>query len=341
MKPAIAVIAAALVLALSPVAARADLCPKCKDGVYIQTIGTCVVCGGTTTSGAFKLCRACSAKLTECEHCRAKLVSAAQGVVLVLDEQAAGKTIAAAVGRRIEVRLPGNPTTGYSWVLKSIGGDAVRSLGDPAFTRPAEDAARVGAGGTFVFSLLAEKPGTAEVTFIYVRPWERDKAPAKTFAVTFDVRPDPTAERVKALKADLGSFVLRLVYSGEQGKPFYALVLHVGQVEEKAQPFFQVVTITEAQASRIIDHLAADGFLSRAGPPARGAGDSCYILTVQSKSTAAMGENLGWDARMLARLDGLRSVMDGDAATAMDFLLGRLSGLRQMWTKAGTAPPKS
>jgi inhibitor of cysteine peptidase len=340
MKPAIAVIAAALVLALSPAVARADLCPKCKDGVYIQTIGTCAACGGTTTSGAFKLCRACSAKLGECEHCRAKLVSAAQGVVLVLDEQAAGKTIAAAVGRRIEVRLPGNPTTGYTWVLKSIGGDAVRSLGDPAFVRPAEAEPRVGAGGTFVFSLLAEKPGTAEVTFIYVRPWERDKAPAKTFAVTFDVRPGATAERARALKADLASFVLRLVYSGEQDKPFYALVLHVGRVEEKATPFFQVVTITEAQASRIIDHLAADGFLSRVGPPVSGAAEPCYILTVQSKSTAAMAENLGWDARMLARLDGLRSVLDGDAATAMDFLLGRLGGLRQMWTKAAPSAPK-
>jgi len=340
MKPAIAVLAAALLLALSPAVGRADLCPKCKDGVYIQTIGTCAVCGGTTTSGAFKLCRACSAKLGECEHCRAKLAPAGQGAAMVLGEEAQGKTVAAAVGRRIEVRLPGNPTTGYSWVLKSIGGDAVRSLGDPVFTRPAEDSPRVGAGGTFVFSLLAQKPGKAEVAFIYVRPWEHDKAPAKAFTVTFDVRPDETGERVKALKADLGSFALRLVYSGQQDKPFYVLVLHVGPVEEKSQPFFQVVTITEAQASRIIDHLAADGFLSQAGPPVRGGVEPCYILTVQSKAAGAMAENLGWDARMLARLDGLRSVMDGDAATAMDFLLGRLSGLRQMWAKAAAGAPK-
>jgi inhibitor of cysteine peptidase len=321
--------------------ARADLCPKCKDGVYIQNIGTCVVCGGTTASGAFKLCRACSAKLGECEHCRAKLVPAGQGAAMVLGEEAKGKTVAVAIGRRIEVRLPGNPTTGYSWTLKSIGGDAVRSLGDPAFTRPAEAAPRVGAGGTFVFSLLAEKPGKAEVVLAYARPWERDKVPAKTFTVTFDVRPDATAERVRALKADLGSFVLRLVYCGDQDKPFYVLVLHVGPMEEKSAPFFEVVTITEAQAARLIDHLAADGFLSRAGPPVSGAGEPCYVLTVQSKSTGAMAENLGWDAGMLARLDGLRSVMDGDAAKAMDFLVGRLSGLRQMWAKSAAAPPKS
>ena len=58
--------------------ATADLCPKCRDGIYISSVGKCVVCKGHTTSGAFKLCRACSAKLAECEHCRARLNPAAK-----------------------------------------------------------------------------------------------------------------------------------------------------------------------------------------------------------------------------------------------------------------------
>ncbi len=53
--------------------ALADLCPKCKDGMYIQSVGECVVCKEFTASGAFKLCKKCSAKLKECEHCRAPL----------------------------------------------------------------------------------------------------------------------------------------------------------------------------------------------------------------------------------------------------------------------------
>jgi hypothetical protein len=57
--------------------ALADLCAKCKDKMYIQTVGQCIECKGNTSSGAFKLCPACSRKLGECEHCRAKLQGAA------------------------------------------------------------------------------------------------------------------------------------------------------------------------------------------------------------------------------------------------------------------------
>ncbi|MCK4627217.1 MAG: hypothetical protein KAV00_18030, partial [Phycisphaerae bacterium] len=51
----------------------AELCEKCKGKMYIMSVGKCVECGGFTGSGAHKLCRKCSAKLGQCEHCRAKL----------------------------------------------------------------------------------------------------------------------------------------------------------------------------------------------------------------------------------------------------------------------------
>jgi serpin B len=53
--------------------AQADLCKKCQGMMFIQTIGTCSDCAGTTSSGAFKLCKACSVKLGQCEACRAPL----------------------------------------------------------------------------------------------------------------------------------------------------------------------------------------------------------------------------------------------------------------------------
>jgi inhibitor of cysteine peptidase len=59
-------------------AAVAGLCDKCKDGMYIQSIGTCTSCGGHTTSGAFKLCPKCSEKQGKCEHCLAALPGAAK-----------------------------------------------------------------------------------------------------------------------------------------------------------------------------------------------------------------------------------------------------------------------
>jgi predicted secreted protein len=46
----------------------------------------------------------------------------------------------------------------------------------------------VGAGGTFVFKLQAVKPGNSTVKLVYVRPWEKDKPPVRTFTVTIEVQ---------------------------------------------------------------------------------------------------------------------------------------------------------
>lgn len=59
--------------------ARADLCPKCKDGRYTMDIGQCAACKeGHTSSGAFKLCQACSGKFGKCERCGAVLGAASK-----------------------------------------------------------------------------------------------------------------------------------------------------------------------------------------------------------------------------------------------------------------------
>ena len=50
-------------------------------------------------------------------------------------------------------------------------------------------------------------------------------------------------------------------------------------------------------------------------------------------------EVLGWEMPLLKRLDGLRGVLDGGAAEAMDLLLGRMSGHRREWEKAEAADP--
>jgi inhibitor of cysteine peptidase len=63
---------AILVVGLSRPAA-AELCEKCRGQAYILNVGVCSSCGGQTTSGAFKLCRACSDEQGKCEHCLALL----------------------------------------------------------------------------------------------------------------------------------------------------------------------------------------------------------------------------------------------------------------------------
>jgi serpin B len=71
--PALFISLAAVVLLIAAPAVLADLCPKCKGMMYTMDIGKCANCAGDTTSGAFKLCKACSTKLGQCEHCRAPL----------------------------------------------------------------------------------------------------------------------------------------------------------------------------------------------------------------------------------------------------------------------------
>lgn len=55
----------------------AGLCERCQGRGYITSVGRCANCGAPTASGAFELCEKCSAKLHQCERCRAPLPPAA------------------------------------------------------------------------------------------------------------------------------------------------------------------------------------------------------------------------------------------------------------------------
>ena len=150
------------------------------------------------------------------------------------------------------------------------------------------------------------------------------------------------AERAKRLKAAAKSFRLELDYNGQEDKPFYRLSLSVPEVgSDRSNPFRRLVQIRPSQATAVIDHLAAEGFLDKADdltvkvqrPPHTVPG---YTLTVTA-GELALRDDLGWGVTMIRRLDGLRKVLDGDPAKELDLLLGRLSGLRAQWEVAQPA----
>ncbi len=167
--------------------ARADLCPKCKGKAYAADIGVCVECANLTSSKAFKLCAKCSAKLGQCEHCRAPLP--AKGADIVLGEDANGKTVAAEVKQTLLVKLAGNITTGYSWSLSKLEGDAIEMVGKPEYVADKAPKGMVGSGGTFHLTFRAAKPGKATLTLAYARPWEKANPPAKAFTFTVEAKP--------------------------------------------------------------------------------------------------------------------------------------------------------
>lgn len=129
--------------------------------------------------------------------------------------------------------------------------------------------------------------------------------------------------RAAELKANVQAFRLHLRFFGEQAKPYYALTLSVAPAAQPAgiqgaKTFHLVRMIGKDAAEKIIDHLAAEGFLdgaalpaavapADAGPP--GPKGPSYAMHVDGLKAGTLGEDLGWGPKMLARLDALRTVI--------------------------------
>lgn len=155
------------------------------------------------------------------------------------------------------------------------------------------------------------------------------------------------ARRAEELKAGIRSFRLVFYYVGMQDKPYYALTLTVGELQERRDwPFHPAHRISESQAARIIDNLALEGFLDRARdsskrpPRAPGPLGPAYLLTVSASPQAGgveFTEDLGWSLAMLRRLEGFKAAMSGEAAMSMNTLIERLSGHRRLWKEEGAS----
>ena len=149
----ISILAIFLGLALAA-ASHAALCAACSDKFFISSIGACKVCQGTTSSGAFKLCKKCSEKLVQCEACQRELKPARE--TGPAKEEAAtapaaapprpnGKAYPAHWGAppRIQTRdyrpLPGGYGNGSgtlaTWIQKNLDQDAKASA-DPEKKKP-------------------------------------------------------------------------------------------------------------------------------------------------------------------------------------------------------------
>ncbi|MBU3667373.1 MAG: hypothetical protein FGM53_02405 [Rhodocyclaceae bacterium] len=85
------------------------------------------------------------------------------------------------------VRLPTNPSTGYVWSYV-LAGDDVLHLESVSGEAPAPDG-MVGVPGLEVWSFRAQGAGSAVLTYVYARPWEKNALPAKTFTLRVEVNP--------------------------------------------------------------------------------------------------------------------------------------------------------
>ena len=92
-------------------------------------------------------------------------------------------------GQVLFVTLESNPTTGYGWQVAEVDKSILRQVGDPEFKSSAQgNPPVVGTGGTQTFRFESVGAGTTTLKMIYVRPWEKDVPPVKTFTVQITVR---------------------------------------------------------------------------------------------------------------------------------------------------------
>jgi inhibitor of cysteine peptidase len=128
-----------------------------------------------------------AADLDDAEYLDGKADSAStKPKTITVTETKNGKTITARVGDTVDVRLGGNPTTGYEWqaVLysKSLPIADSQYIPDTPVT--------IGSGGTYSFvfqpnALAAGGKHTAK--FAYYRSWEGPEAAIRTFSITIKV----------------------------------------------------------------------------------------------------------------------------------------------------------
>jgi inhibitor of cysteine peptidase len=105
-----------------------------------------------------------------------------------LSENQNGKSIELKTGEKFQIKLDSNQTTGYSWKFSGKTDQKIISLISSEYKIEKNDKNLVGAGGYETFDFKALSEGQTKIILEYVRPWEKDTAPDKTFTIDVIVK---------------------------------------------------------------------------------------------------------------------------------------------------------
>jgi len=97
-----------------------------------------------------------------------------------VDASYSGQQVEVAVGGSVIVTLESNASTGFQWVLVSIGDETVLEKVANTYESP-EDTDMVGAPGKEIWTFKALKKGTSTISMEYSQPWENGTKAAETF----------------------------------------------------------------------------------------------------------------------------------------------------------------
>jgi inhibitor of cysteine peptidase len=98
-----------------------------------------------------------------------------------------GTTVRLARGGVLIVALASNPSTGYAWAVSDRSAPALTLAAPAQYVPPGSTAPVVGAPGTEVFRFIGAAAGRHELLLEYVRSFEPNAPPIRTFRLTIQI----------------------------------------------------------------------------------------------------------------------------------------------------------
>ncbi len=142
-----------------------------------------------------------------------------------LNEDNNNQTVALDQGAVMELSLPGNPTTGFSWSLAETPDQNVLVETSQFYINSSRT---VGSGGAEHWVFRAAGAGATRLDLVYSRPWEKSTPPAKTYSVAIGVNSAPAPAPSQLNQA---SFTI--------GGGTYSVNGQVYQMDAGVSPFLQ------------------------------------------------------------------------------------------------------
>lgn len=108
------------------------------------------------------------------------------GSITTITKKDNGISIGLSPGNRFDLKLEGNPSTGYIWEVTSIIDlNIIKQIDEPTFK---SSSTALGAGGEMTFHFQTVHVGQTSLNLAYYRPWEKNIPGEKTFQVTIIIR---------------------------------------------------------------------------------------------------------------------------------------------------------
>jgi len=98
-----------------------------------------------------------------------------------------GGSVSLQEGDLLEVTLPSALGTGFSWRVRN-GAENVLQTAEKPVVKSEGEKDKAGKTDYQIFQFKTKTTGTGKLELEYIRPWEKDTPPAKTFLLTVHVR---------------------------------------------------------------------------------------------------------------------------------------------------------